>query len=276
MIKDAKNQSPFRINWLATAGIFTAMYLIALVFVLIPETSLCSAGESFTQRLLACRSLNELGDFLAGAFAPVAFLWLVAAVLIQAQELRAQREELAMTRQELADSREVMKVQAEQARNQALQAQRQADFIGEQTENLRRQSEEAHRERQDRVFEELLHATHKESLSKLSSAEHHVQTESGLNLSRFPDFRKQTYDEAFFDMAQHLDNLRLLLRSISKTARWPLNTEPLIELSNSIIIAIAMESKISPAGQVKMNSLGLKRIHSSIGEIIEIEKTFKS
>ncbi|PYB71437.1 hypothetical protein DMY87_19055 [Rhizobium wuzhouense] len=213
---------------------------------------------------------------MAGAFAPVAFLWLVAAVLIQAQELRAQREELAMTRQELADSREVMREQAEQARNQALQAQRQADFIGEQTENLRRQSEEAHRERQDRVFEEILHATHKESLSNLSNAEHHVQTESGLNLSRFPDFRRKTYDEAFFDMAQHLENLRLLLRSISKTARWPLNTEPLIELSNSINIAIAMESKISPAGQVKMNSLGLKRIHSSIREIIEIERTFKS
>jgi hypothetical protein len=272
----APGKKSLRINWLATAGFSTAVYMLALGVFLIPATSLCPGEERFLQQVLACRSFNELGDFLAGAFAPVAFLWLVAAVLIQAQELRAQREELAMTRQELANSREVMKEQAEQARNQALQAQRQADFIGEQTENLRRQSEEAHRERQDRVFEELLHATHKDSLSKLSSAEHNVQTETGLNLSRFPDFRRQTYDEAFFDMARHLDNLRLLLRSISKTARWPLNTEPLIELSNSISIAIAMESKISPAGQVKMNSLGLKRIKSSIDEIIELERKFKS
>ena len=36
--------------------------------------------------------LNEWGDFLAGIFAPVAFLWLVLGYFIQAKELRAQVE----------------------------------------------------------------------------------------------------------------------------------------------------------------------------------------
>jgi len=34
--------------------------------------------------------LNEFGDFLAGVFAPLAFLWLVVAVFVQKDELRAQ------------------------------------------------------------------------------------------------------------------------------------------------------------------------------------------
>lgn len=38
--------------------------------------------------------LNELGDFLAGAFGPIAFLWLVLGFLQQGRELRLQVEEL--------------------------------------------------------------------------------------------------------------------------------------------------------------------------------------
>ena len=37
---------------------------------------------------------NELGDFLAGLFAPLAFLWLVLGFLIQASELRLSRRDL--------------------------------------------------------------------------------------------------------------------------------------------------------------------------------------
>ena len=49
-------------------------------------------------------TLNELGDLLAGMFAPLAFLWMVITILIQGKELRLQREELSMQRQELANS----------------------------------------------------------------------------------------------------------------------------------------------------------------------------
>jgi hypothetical protein len=40
--------------------------------------------------------LGEIGDPLAGIFAPLAFLWLVAAVLVQSQELQEQRKELKL------------------------------------------------------------------------------------------------------------------------------------------------------------------------------------
>lgn len=71
--------------------------------------------------------INEVGDFLAGAFAPLAFLWLVVAVFVQAQELSAQREELRLTRLEFQENRKVTSAQAEEAR-------RQAEFIGTQTQ----------------------------------------------------------------------------------------------------------------------------------------------
>ena len=62
--------------------------------------------------------LNNLGDLLSGLFAPVAFIWLVVAVIIQSKELAAQREELALTRTEMQDSRAVMQKQADAAETQ--------------------------------------------------------------------------------------------------------------------------------------------------------------
>ncbi len=51
--------------------------------------------------LLRASNLNELGDFLAGVFTPLAFGWLVYGYLLQSKELRLQREELALTRKQL-------------------------------------------------------------------------------------------------------------------------------------------------------------------------------
>lgn len=52
------------------------------------------SGVGFLATHLNCLLPNELGDLLAGFFAPVAFFWVVAAVLLQKGELQAQREEL--------------------------------------------------------------------------------------------------------------------------------------------------------------------------------------
>lgn len=41
-----------------------------------------------------CLKLNELGDFLAGTFGPVAFLWLVLGFIQQGRQLNLQAEEL--------------------------------------------------------------------------------------------------------------------------------------------------------------------------------------
>jgi hypothetical protein len=55
---------------------------------------------------------NEVGDFLSGAFAPLAFYWLIVGYYLQRQELMLQRKELAL-------SREQLKAQADELHRQA-------------------------------------------------------------------------------------------------------------------------------------------------------------
>ena len=61
--------------------------------------------------LLRAGNLNELGDFLAGVFTPLAFGWLVYGYLLQSKELRLQREELALTRKQLGKQTELLREQ---------------------------------------------------------------------------------------------------------------------------------------------------------------------
>ena len=61
--------------------------------------------------LLRAGNLNELGDFLAGFFTPLAFGWLVYGYLLQSRELRLQREELALTREQLGKQTELIQEQ---------------------------------------------------------------------------------------------------------------------------------------------------------------------
>jgi hypothetical protein len=51
-----------------------------------------------------CLKLNELGDFLAGAFGPVAFLWLVLGFLQQGRELKLSTDALRLQADELRAS----------------------------------------------------------------------------------------------------------------------------------------------------------------------------
>lgn len=94
------------------------------------QTQKCATPELwFPLSHTKCLTPNEFGDLLAGMFAPVAFIWVAAAVMLQRGELAAQR-------QELSDSRAVAKEQVEEARKNV-------EFIGEQTEIFRQQRWEA-------------------------------------------------------------------------------------------------------------------------------------
>lgn len=61
--------------------------------------------------LIQVGDLNELGDFLAGFFTPLAFGWLVYGYLLQSKELRLQREELALTRDQLGRQTKLLQEQ---------------------------------------------------------------------------------------------------------------------------------------------------------------------
>lgn len=63
------------INWLWVAGAATVVYVVGAGSVL---------GWSTIWNFIATDDeLNPIGDLVAGMFAPLAFMWLVAAVLTQ-------------------------------------------------------------------------------------------------------------------------------------------------------------------------------------------------
>ena len=59
------------------------------------------------------KDLNEVGDFLAGFFTPLAFAWLVYGYFLQSRELGLQRQELALTRDKLGEQVELLRKQRE-------------------------------------------------------------------------------------------------------------------------------------------------------------------
>ncbi len=137
-----------------------SIVFIGAYYLLMLETEKCDAASvqisshwfhGFWDQYLACRSINELGDALAGAFAPVAFIWLAGTVFIQSQELQAQR-------QELDETQEVMREQIEVARQQVEETKASTELLKEQTRILRRQQDQREAEIADDDFEGLVSA----------------------------------------------------------------------------------------------------------------------
>lgn len=123
-------------------AIFSGAWLIVGVYLFCIAASCAEDAQTFWNAKVACMSPNEMGDFLAGVFAPLAFLWLIAAVFLQKNELAAQR-------QELKDSREVAVQQVEEAR-------RNVAFIEEQTKILTDQRQQAIQDVNDRQIDEFI------------------------------------------------------------------------------------------------------------------------
>lgn len=75
------------------------------------------------------QDFNALGDYFAGAFAPLATFWLVYAVLIQSRQLKMQALELNLQREELKETRKTLEAQRLEMAEAAKQAKAQAEAI---------------------------------------------------------------------------------------------------------------------------------------------------
>jgi hypothetical protein len=88
-------------NWLLVAICVTAGYSVAGGFVL----GWKNIGNFLTGKP---NDLNVVGDFVAGMFAPVAVIWLVAAVLTQRQELDEAREQSRLAQDQFKQNQAVI------------------------------------------------------------------------------------------------------------------------------------------------------------------------
>ena len=92
-------------------------------------------GQRFMEAV-RCMTPNELGDTLAGLFAPLAFVGLIISVLYQRRDLALQREEMALTREEMERARDVMNKQRDEAEASANALQAQAQAMAAQNEKM--------------------------------------------------------------------------------------------------------------------------------------------
>lgn len=114
------------------AGIITtAIYLLGVVYWVLAGTG--NNGQTrWTE--FSTMSLNNIGDFLAGAFSPLAFLWLVLGFFQQGHELQLQAEELRASVQEqakmarIAEDQYTANVQQLQFERQRIQEEREAQL----------------------------------------------------------------------------------------------------------------------------------------------------
>jgi hypothetical protein len=81
-----------------------------VIYLIVIATTVAFKFESFINL-----ELNALGDFLAGAFGPIAFLWLVLGFLQQGRELKLSTDALQLQAQELKHSVEQQSIMADAA-----------------------------------------------------------------------------------------------------------------------------------------------------------------
>ena len=93
-------------------GLGLILTLIGIGLIIVPR--FCDVWA-----LLRTGRLNELGDFLAGVFTPVALGWLVYGYFLQKTELGLQRQELQQTRETLGQQVEVLQEQADAERQRS-------------------------------------------------------------------------------------------------------------------------------------------------------------
>lgn len=165
-------------NWLWAAGIFTAVYLIGALWIVGPVRIWTFVTTGF---------LNEVGDFLSGVFSPLAFIWLVAAVLTQRQELDETRDQFGEN-QKVVDAQ--MKTISSQNELLALQHQ-QAEASAKQTYKLN-------------LFDKRF-----ELFNRLTVISEAIPT-SGVDWKTAEGLRKISLESVFvfsYDIHQHLSSL---------------------------------------------------------------------
>jgi hypothetical protein len=120
---------------------FVLGIMLLLAVLSLPQVAsqwLACSGTWFWQSITGseaapgCLALNEFGDLLAGAFAPLAFGGLIYTVLMQRDELRAQRRELKISQDIASEQRAAMEKQQEALALQASIMEQTARLTNEQ------------------------------------------------------------------------------------------------------------------------------------------------
>jgi hypothetical protein len=87
-------------NWL-TWVVGASLAYIGVILVILQLYSKTPSDPGCAGSYLGCLDPNQIGDVVAGVFAPLGFFWLVAAVWMQSRELQKQQQEIRSQRKSL-------------------------------------------------------------------------------------------------------------------------------------------------------------------------------
>jgi len=236
-----------------SAGALSLAWVVAALIFLFSRPAPCSYGFD------CLHDVNEWGDFWAGTFSPLAFIWLVVAVFLQSMELREQRQELALTRLEFKENRAVAQAQSDESK-------RQAEFIGEQTKLLQAQESRNKAEESEAIFNaavEVLVAT-------LINYDHiwYFETDDPTAILHFRlhPYRNDSDRRVVIAAGQHV---RKELKTLSQRKTFR-TTSPydFARAFRAVVKALAAYQDLDERSRSLAQALELKRLKSDMESII--------
>ena len=124
IINSENNDKADNDNFPLTAWVFTVIWLI--IIIMLPIFILFHNYDTFSFKGL---ELNEVGDYLAGVAAPLAFFWLVFGYYQQGRELKVNNKMLKLQYKELSNSVIAQNLQAESMKEQAQSLHKQVQLV---------------------------------------------------------------------------------------------------------------------------------------------------
>jgi len=246
-------------------GIFLSTLVLVLVGWLGGRKN--SVGETAYSRFMELDP-NAMGDTLAGIFASLAFIWIVVTVFLQSAELAEQRKELTLTREELRLARQAQEKQVEAAQVQAeifkdekasrdqVKAFSEVSALAEEIRMLARTSAVVNASWHFRISD---HANKRQEVSR------------ALFGPKYETRLKGEMSELFETINDALISGNLAAKSLIKqriiSARTPNLTVQLSSIRKGAERIGELYASLSPADQVRTDSLGLGRLLRTITEI---------
>jgi hypothetical protein len=135
------------------------------------------AGVYFARQTESVWALkpNDFGDFFAGVFAPLAFIWFGYAVFLQSRELRLQRIELALTRAELSQTRLTHEHSVEEQKRMVEEQAQQTRIMNDQF----RRAEEYHAATRQKTEYDYILSKFSFSLNKIGNRRFSFRSDNG-------------------------------------------------------------------------------------------------
>jgi hypothetical protein len=211
---------------------------------------------------------NEVGDTLAGVASALAFIWIIITVRIQGHELREQRKELELTRTELKLARKAQEKQLEVM-------QKQADIFADERidrthERVKKTLDEMLYDLLSEIeFERSIHGHFAPSLLGIDPTELHVfyrLNQQNLD-GHTPDEKiKCASRNAFLaciGFKKLLEKEAITVQIASKRGYY----EYIAGKANEVT---KLYDDLSADQRVRLESIGVKSIHTSLQEIINM------